>query len=198
MYVVTHPSGKISDLWKNLRPVSGWMREKAPNISIGARICDTCRKKLSSWAFIPDVPVVSADTNSNCDAEDSSLQQRRRFFYTAIFVWWRLPAIISFTGIGKSVLDRKWYSTCGKTPITKRKLRTRKYMLTRSWKRLHLWWKHNVIAKLEGSEIIRQLKEKFQSSDRSTRVRYYHRVGRFEKLKQSLVCQISWLGLPRS
>ena len=59
---------------KNLRPVSRWMFEKAPHISISARICDTCRKKLSR-AFIPDVHVESADTNSDSDAEDSSLQQ---------------------------------------------------------------------------------------------------------------------------
>ena len=60
---------------KNLRPVvSRWMCEKAPHISISACICDSCRKKLSR-AFIPDVHVESADTNSDSDAEDTSLQQ---------------------------------------------------------------------------------------------------------------------------
>jgi hypothetical protein len=32
---------------KNLRPVTAWMCERAPQISVGSKICDTCRKKLS-------------------------------------------------------------------------------------------------------------------------------------------------------
>ena len=32
---------------KNLRPVIAWMCERAPHITIGMKICDTCRKKLS-------------------------------------------------------------------------------------------------------------------------------------------------------
>ena len=32
---------------KNLRPVTAWMCEIAPHITIGMKICDTCRKKLS-------------------------------------------------------------------------------------------------------------------------------------------------------
>ena len=32
---------------KNLRPVTAWMCERAPHISVDSKICDTCRKKLS-------------------------------------------------------------------------------------------------------------------------------------------------------
>ena len=39
---------------KNFRPVTKWMREKAPHFSIDACICDSCRKNLS-FLVIPDV-----------------------------------------------------------------------------------------------------------------------------------------------
>ena len=32
---------------KSLRPVTAWMCERAPHITIGMKICDMCRKKLS-------------------------------------------------------------------------------------------------------------------------------------------------------
>ena len=69
---------------KNLRPVTKWMCEKAPHISVSARICDSCRKKLSvvvipepvELASSPglfndpgDKAIVESDTNSDCDIE---------------------------------------------------------------------------------------------------------------------------------
>ena len=72
---------------KNLRPVTKWMCEKVPHISIGARICDSCRKK-PSVLIVPDVYVpgelasspcllnepgdeatAECDINSDCDTE---------------------------------------------------------------------------------------------------------------------------------
>ena len=44
---------------KNQRFVTEWMCEKAPNISIGSKICDTCRRKLQTTPIekLTDDPV---------------------------------------------------------------------------------------------------------------------------------------------
>ena len=111
------------------------MRIKAPHISIGAHICDSCRKKLSR-AFIPDVHVESADINSDSDAEDSSLQQpssleENSSIQPSLFEEDSQPSSASL------VLVNQCLKESGKTPITKRKLR-RESMLRRSWMRLLL------------------------------------------------------------
>ena len=41
------PGHTWSSRRKNLRPVTAWRCERAPHISIGSKIYDTCRKKLS-------------------------------------------------------------------------------------------------------------------------------------------------------
>ena len=109
---------------------------------------------------------------SNSDAEDSSLQQPSLLEEDSSIqpsLFEEDSAIISFTGIGKSVLERE----CGKTPITKRKLRTRKYAKKKLDEVTSMMEKLVIgeDSKSEDSEIIRQLKEKFQStSERSIRV----------------------------
>ena len=107
---------------KNLRPVSGWMCENAPHISIGARICDSCREKLSR-ASISDVHVESADTNSNSDAEDSWLQKPSPLEDSSIqpsFLKKTQPSSASLALVNKCLKES------GKTPITNRKLKTRR------------------------------------------------------------------------
>ena len=47
------PGHTWSSRRKLLRPVTAWMCERAPHITIGMKICDTCRKKLSKES--PDV-----------------------------------------------------------------------------------------------------------------------------------------------
>ena len=44
---------------KNLRLVTAWMCERASNISIGSKICDMCRKKLSKESQDVTEPIVS-------------------------------------------------------------------------------------------------------------------------------------------
>ena len=39
---------KHSSKRKNLRPVLQWMCEKVPSLTLGAKICDDCRKKVAS------------------------------------------------------------------------------------------------------------------------------------------------------
>lgn len=51
---------------KNVRPVTAWMCERAPHISIGSKICDTCRKKLSKEP-VPESQVVTEPIISELD-----------------------------------------------------------------------------------------------------------------------------------
>jgi len=53
---------------KNLRPVTAWMCERAPQISMGSKVCvysDICRKKMSKEPPIlipePDSPSLEAE-----------------------------------------------------------------------------------------------------------------------------------------
>ena len=155
---------------KNLRPVTKWMCEKAPHVSIGTRICDSCRKKLSA-VVIPDVPVES-DTNSDCDTEElvdysvCSLQPVDDFsIHPSLFEDDPQPSL---------TLVNQCLKESGKTPIMKRKLRTRKYAekkldeITSMMEKLVIGEDSKPSDELE---IIQQLKEKFQStSERSTQV----------------------------
>lgn len=147
------------------------MCEKAPHISIGARICDFCRKKLGR-AFIPDVHVESADTSSDSDAEDTLLQQPSSLEEDSSIQ----PLLLeedSHQSSASLALVNQCLKKSGKTPITKRKLRTRKYA-NKKLEEVTSMMEKLVIgedSKSEDSEIIRQLKEKFQStSERSIRV----------------------------
>ena len=51
---------------KNLRPVTKWMCERAPSISMGSKICDNCRKKL---AKVPTTPQVSSASEYETENE---------------------------------------------------------------------------------------------------------------------------------
>ena len=53
------PGHTWSSRKKNLRPVTAWMCERAPHITIGMKICDTCRKKLSKESLDATEPVTS-------------------------------------------------------------------------------------------------------------------------------------------
>ena len=156
---------------KNLRPVTRWMCEKAPHISIGARICDSCRKKLSR-AFIPDVCVESADAHSDSDAEDF-LQQRPSLLEGDSAIQPSLFEEHSQPSSASLALVNQCLKESGKTPIRKRKLGTRKYAekkldeVTSMMEKLVI----GEDSKSEDSEIIQQLKDKFQAtSERSIQV----------------------------
>ena len=92
----------------------------------------------------------------------------------------------------------------GKTPITKRKQRTRKYgkkkldEVTSMMEKLVIGEDSNS----DDSEIIGSSRRNFdwrvKEASEYKYWRYYRRVGQLEKLKQGLVCRISWPGLPRS
>ena len=55
---------------KNLRPVTAWMCETASHITMGIKICDTCRKKLSK-----ESPDVTESVTSELDPPTPSSSQ---------------------------------------------------------------------------------------------------------------------------
>ena len=55
---------------KNLRPVTRWMCEQAANISVGMRICDSCRKALTRTP--PCLPEVESQPSVLPEQESSS------------------------------------------------------------------------------------------------------------------------------
>ena len=69
------PGHTWSSRKKNFRPVTAWICERVPHISIGMKICDTCRKKLSKESldvtasvtseFDPPTPTSSQATESD-------------------------------------------------------------------------------------------------------------------------------------
>ena len=53
-----------SNCRKQLRNVQEWMIMKSPNISIGSKICDNCRKKLSKVTSSPPSPNITPESES--------------------------------------------------------------------------------------------------------------------------------------
>ncbi len=56
-----HPSKK------NLRPVLPWMCERLPSLTLGAKICDDCRKKLVQIAVPVSAPEELASFETSQD-----------------------------------------------------------------------------------------------------------------------------------
>ena len=92
-----------------LRPVTIWMCEKHPLVQMGSKICDTCRKKLAKFSEVPTSGLES--DLSPCTPSDSSSD--------------------SETIKGEQYDPLHLVDLCLKdldeTPVTKRKLRTKKY-----------------------------------------------------------------------
>ena len=126
---------------KNLRPITAWMCERAPQISIGSKICDTCRKKLSKEppVFLPEPDSPSSDPK---EAE----------------VYVQIPEVVS--SLNKCLVE------IGETPYSQTKARGKNYSRHKV-KKITEAMKRTVItgeATDDGSEMIQQLKEKFQST----------------------------------
>ena len=65
------PGHNWSSRRKNLRPVTAWMCETAPHITIGMKICDTCRKKLSKESTKSVTSEVDPPTPPSSQATES-------------------------------------------------------------------------------------------------------------------------------
>lgn len=85
---------------RNFRPVSRWMCERAPSISLGSKICDDCRKKL---AKVPTTPQDSSASESESESE-------------------------VYVDTSESLASLNQYlSAIGETPVSKHKLHQVKY-----------------------------------------------------------------------
>ena len=88
---------------KNLRPVTKWMCQKVPSIIEGSKICDSCRKELAKY---------------NPDLKDSEL--------TPISPPCSDEVPYTNPSTSMSLLNQYLHDT-GETPITKTKMRSKKY-----------------------------------------------------------------------
>ena len=128
---------------KNLRPVTEWMCERAPNISIGSKICDTCRKKLSK-----ELPVLPPEPDSpSVEAEE-----------TEVYV--QTPAAVS--SLNKCLVEIE-------TPYSQSKARAKNYSRQKVKNITEAMQRTIITGEIvdDGSEMIQQLKEKFLTTPKN-------------------------------
>ena len=139
-----------------LRQVTKKMCELFPSIMPGDKICDDCRKKVAKYS----PPQPPSDSSSESDR-------------TA------LPPIemLQVDTCESLRLVNQYLDTVGETPITKRKLQSKKYSKQKVGKITSMMQKaitgdvHSEQTNDEV-EIITQLKEKYSTAERSERSRF--------------------------
>ena len=147
-----------------LRTVTKSICEKFPSILPGDKICDSCRKKLSTVSEIPQEQVELLDQSissldfleTNYSSESTSPSPVKQF-HASVAQQSRKRA-------------NKYLRDVGVTPITKRKLQSRKYQkkmetITRMLQMSGIDEKTS-----DDGEIIAQLKDKFHTANRSEKV----------------------------
>jgi hypothetical protein len=167
------PGHSWSSRTKNLRPVTAWMCERASQISIGSKICDTCRKKLSKE---PPVVIPELDSPSS-EAEEPE-------------VYIHSPEAVA--SLNTCLAD------IGETPYSHIKARGKKYSRQKVEKITEAM-KRTIISGETidyGSEMIQQLKEKFQSTaQRSEQLQILTILPKswsLKKFNRNLVSQTIW------
>ena len=140
------PGHTWSSRRKNLRPVIAWMRERSPHITIGMKICDTCRKKLSKELPDPIESVTSKldpPTILNLQATESDPLFSRGS-----------EAVSSLNVCLEEI---------GETPLCQSRARSKTYCRQKV-KKITEALQRTVITETpidDGAEMIQQLKEKF-------------------------------------
>ena len=158
MNVCCNPFGKAkhSHVRKNLRPVLPWMCEKLSSLTLGAKVCDACRKKLAQ------VPVARSESTDQFESsqEDAGASSQEEVSYEHE----------SLESINQCL------SAIGETPVVKKKLQQAKYPKEKM-KKIRVAVKKKLLPVIESSdiddesEIITQLKDKFQATtERSEKV----------------------------
>ena len=124
---------------KSLRPVTELMCERAPYISIGSKICDTCRKKLSK-----ESPVLTSEPDSPSPVAEELYVQT--------------PAAVASLN--------KCLAEIGETPYSESKARAKDYSRQKVKKITEAMQRTIITGEVvdDGSEMIQQLKEKFQAT----------------------------------
>ena len=137
----------------SLRPVAKWMREKNSTIQVGSKICDTCRKKLAKVSNTPNHDVDAETVNSSSPTPSDSVSDHE--------IEYEHSEAIGV--VNQCLVD------LGETPVTKRKLQSKKYkerkleVLTTKMSKVLLSEKQN-----DESEMLQQLKEKFHSTSQNS------------------------------
>ena len=135
------PGHSWSSHTKSLRPVTAWMCERAPQISIGSKICDTCRKKFSK-----EPPVLIPEPGS----PSSEAEEPEVYIHSP-------EAVASFN---------MCLADIGETPYSHIKACGKKYS-RQKLEKITEAMKHTIISGEtidDGSEMIQKLKEKFRST----------------------------------
>ena len=139
-----------------------WMCEQAADISVGMRICDSCRKSLARTpACLPEVeyqPSVLPEPESSLQSDSPSPPCREELQFEA----------------SKSLKQMNQYlEDVGKTPVTRKKLRTKKYLdkkldeVTEMVKKVTIGDTDSV-GTTDECEMLEQLKEKFHATKESS------------------------------
>ena len=133
------PGHNWSSRKKNLRLVTPWMCERAPQISVGSKICDTCRKKLSKE---PSIPIPYPDSPCS-EVEDAEAY---------------IPSPEAVASLNMCLAD------IGETPYSRIKAHGKKYSRQKVKKITEVIERTIISGEAidDGSEMIQQLKEKFQ------------------------------------
>ena len=161
---------KHSSRRRNLRTVNKWMCEKMPSLSLGSKICDDCRRKL---ARLPTLSEQSSDHEYDLESSacSSSAVSEESF---------KLDEIES------RMVFNQCMESIGETPFTQRKVRSKGYLEQKMRKITTMMAGASIepVPSKESetdSEIIQQLKEKFQST-----------TNRADKLQVLTVLPKSW------
>ena len=149
--VCCNPFGKAkhSYMRNNLRPVLPWMCEKLSSLTLGAKVCDTCRKKLTQ------VPIARPESTDQFESslDDAGASSQEEVSYQQE----------SLESINQCL------SAIGETPVVKKKLQQAKYPKEKMQK-IRAAVKKKMLPEIESSdiddesEIITQLKDKFQAT----------------------------------
>ena len=133
------PGHSWSSRKKNLRLVTAWMCERAPQISSGSKICDTCRRKLSTE---PPVLIPEPDSPSSESEE------------TEVYV--QTPEAVASLNVCLTEI--------GDTPYSQIKAPGKNYSRQKFKKNTEAMMRTVISGETidDGSEMIQQLKEKFQ------------------------------------
>ena len=142
------PGHNWSSRRKNLRPVTAWMCETVPHITIGMKICDTCRKKLSKESTESVTSELDPPTPPSSQATESD-------------------PLFSHGSEAVSSLN-VCLAEIGETPFSQSRARSKTYC-GQKVKKITEALQRTVITGApidDGTEMIQQLKEKFREAKR--------------------------------
>ena len=143
------PGHTWSSSRKNLRPVTAWMCKRAPHISIDSKICDTCRKKLSKETQDVTEPILSEPDPPSPPSSHAT----------------ESDPLFSDASEAASSLNM-YLAEISETPYSQSRACSKSYARQKV-KKITEALQHTVITGApidDGTEMIQQLKEKFQET----------------------------------